>query len=110
MRAGATQFPQRALLLGVLWIPAMFLVLWACAELGWWSSHHMDTPLAVFFTASFLFVFTLQIRVTLRALASLRSHPDTRLPLNYLLLAVGVLTAVVAAGFTLVFGVISLND
>jgi hypothetical protein len=70
----------------------------------------METPLAVFFAALFLFAFALQIRVTLRALASFRSHPDTRLPLNYLLLAVGVLTAVIAAGFALVFGVIALKN
>ena len=70
----------------------------------------MATPLAVFFTALFLVAFALQTRVLLRAIALLRSHTDVRLPLNYCLLVIGVLTAVVAAGFAVVFGVIALNN
>jgi hypothetical protein len=70
----------------------------------------METPLAAVFTALFFFAFALQTKVVLRAFASLRSHTDMRLPLNYLLFAMGVLTAVIAAGFALVFGVIALNN
>ena len=70
----------------------------------------METPLAVFFAALFLLAFTLQITVLLRAFALLRSHTDLRMPLNYLLVAIGVLTAVVAAGFALVFGTIVFNN
>ena len=107
---GTAQLPQRALLLGVLWFPATFSVLWVCAALGMWSSQHMETPLAVFFAALFIFAFAMQIKVVLPAIALLRSHANMRLPLNYLLLAVGVLTAVIAAGFALVFGVIAFNN
>jgi hypothetical protein len=110
MITSTAQFPQRALLLGVLWFPATFLVLWACAALGMWSSHHMDTSLAVFFAALFILAFTLQIKAILPAVALLRFHASVRLPLNYLLLAIGVLTAVIAAGFALVFGAIALNN
>jgi hypothetical protein len=109
MTTGTTPFPHRALLLGVTWFPATFLVLWTCSALGWWSPRHMEWPLAVFFTALFLFVFLWQAKVVLRALVVLRSHPETRLPLHYLLLAIGVLTAVLAAGFTWVFGVIAFD-
>lgn len=105
-----TQFPQRALLLGVLWFPGTFLVLWACAALGLWSSDHMETSFAFFFAAVFLLALALQLKVVLRAMASLRSCPDARLPLNYLLLAIGALTVVIVAGFALVFGVIALNN
>ena len=103
-------FPQRALLLGVTWFPATFLLLWVCSVLGWWSPQHMEWSLAVFFTALFLFAFLWQLKIVLSALVVFRAHPETRLPLNYLLFAVGVLTVVLAAGFTWVFGVITFND
>lgn len=70
----------------------------------------METSLAVFFTALFIFAFALQIKVILPAIALLRFHANMRLPINYLLLAIGVLTAVIAAGFALVFGAIALNN
>ena len=110
MVRASTQFPQRALLLGVLWFPATFLALWVCAALGLWSAHHIETTLAVFFVAVFLLVLTLQIKVILRGFASFRSHSATRLPINYLLLAVGVLTAVIAAGLALLLGIIAINN
>src|SRR5687767_5135387 len=107
---GTTPFPQRALLLGVLWFPASFLLLWACAAFGWWSAQHMDPPLAISFTALFLLAFMLQVKIVVRAISALRSHPEARVPINYLLLAVGILTAVVVAGFATVFGVIGFNE
>jgi hypothetical protein len=107
---GMTPFPQRALLLGVLWFPASFLLLWACAAFGWWSAHHMDSPLAIFFAALFLLAFLLQARIVVRAFTALRSDPEARVPVNYLLLAVGILTAVLAAGFAAVFGQIGFSD
>lgn len=110
MKIDNAPFPQRSLLLGVLWFPATFLLLWACAALGWWSAHHIEPPLAVFLAALYLLAFLLQVKVILCAVAALHSHADTRMPINYLLLAIGVLTAVLAAGFTLVFGVIAFID
>ncbi len=70
----------------------------------------METPLAVFFAALFLFAFALQTRFVLGAFSLLRSRTDMRLPINYILLVIGVLTAVLAASFTLVFGVIAFNN
>lgn len=100
---GTTAFPQRALLLGVTWFPAAFLALWACAELGWWSARHMERWLAIFFAALFLVAFAWEAGIVLRAVAAFRAHPVSRVPINYLLLGVGVLTAVLAAGFAAVF-------
>ena len=110
MTTGTRQFPQRALLLGTLWFPLTFLILWACAELGLWSSHHMETALAVVFTALFLFAFTLQITFVFRALAVLRAQADVRLPLNYILLAAGIITTLLAACFAVFFGVIAVTN
>jgi len=110
MTMGVTPFPQRALLLGVLWFPVTFLLLWVCAALGLWSSHHMETSFAVVFAAVFLFASIFQAKVLLRACALLRSNTDMRLPLNYVLSAIGVLTMVIAVGLALVFGVIALNN
>lgn len=70
----------------------------------------METSLAVFFTAVFILAFTLQAKAVLPAIALLRLHASLRLPLNYLLLAIGILTAIIAAGFALVFGTIALNN
>jgi hypothetical protein len=106
---GTSPFPQRALLTGVLWFPATFLVLWACSALGWWSSRHMEFPLVAFFATLFLLMFLMQIQIIRRALTAFRLYPDTRLPINYLLFAIGVLTAILAAGFTAVFVVIAFN-
>ena len=97
-------FPQRALLLGVMWFPATFMALWVCSALGWWSARHIEPALAFVFTAVFLAAFLLQVRAVFRALAVLRARPETRQPLHWLLLAVGILTAVLAAGFAAVFG------
>jgi hypothetical protein len=110
MTTGPRQFPQRALLLGTLWFPITFFVLWACAALGLWSSQHMETPLAVFFAALFLFAFTLQITFVVRALALLRTQADLRLAINYILLIAGVVTAVLAACFAVLFGVIAVTN
>lgn len=104
------QFPQRALLLGTLWFPVTFLVLWACAEAGLWSSHHMDTAFAVFFAAVFLFAFSLQTTFVFRALALLRTQAEMRLPLNYVLLIAGVITTVLAACFAVLFGTIAVTN
>jgi hypothetical protein len=70
----------------------------------------MATPFAVVFAAVFLFASIFQAKVFLRACALLRSNADMRLPINYLLSAVGVLTTVIAAGLALVFGVIALRS
>ena len=96
-------FPQRALLLGTLWFPATFLMLLACMALGWWSAHHMETALAAGFAAIFLLAATLQGRFVIRAIVLLRARADTRLPLNYVLLVMGMLTVVLAAGFAFLF-------
>lgn len=70
----------------------------------------METPLAVFFAVLFLFAFSLQIAFVLRALALLRTEVDMRLAINYILLIAGVVTAVLAACFAVLFGVIAVTN
>jgi hypothetical protein len=70
----------------------------------------METALAVFFAALFLFAFSLQGTFVLRALALLRTQADMRLPLNYILLIAGVVTTVLAAGFAVLFGAIAVTN
>ena len=69
----------------------------------------MELPFAAFFAALFLLIFLMQVQVIRRALIAFRLHPDTRLPINYLLFAIGALTAILAAGFTAVFVTIAFN-
>ena len=109
MATSASRFPQRPLVLGTLWFPVAFLVLWACATLGWWSSHHMGAAFAVCFAAIFLFAVALQSKFVLRAIAVLREQAEMRLPLNYILLVMGVLTVILAAGFAVLFGIIAVT-
>ena len=70
----------------------------------------METALAAFYAALFLFALTLQFTFVLRALAVLRTQTAMRLPLNFILLLAGVVTAALAAGFAVLFGVIAVTN
>jgi len=89
------QFPRRALLLHVLWIPAAVALLFAYASLGWVGGHYWH-PLASLSLALMLFFASyLEIRSVRSAIRVFRAQPHLRTWSNKSILALGIVIGVI---------------